>query len=236
MMINQVIRYVPIVNILKNGYLRSGIKILEVGSGSNGIGDYIQFEFVGCDIKFEGKINPNLLPVIGSAELLPFRDNIFDAVVSSDMLEHIENKKRAKVIDELVRISKDLIIIGCPCGKKSESCEQKIALWYQLTRRKYPDWLSEHLENGLPSESEIRSILNEKKLSYHVVNNENTLVHLLVIIFESTPIIGNVLSKLARLFLTILTIKPTIFKFLNFGTPYRKIFTISRRVMNNVDK
>lgn len=230
-MMNQVMRYIPIINILKkHGHLRYGIKILEVGSGPNGIGDYIQFKFVGCDIKFGGKINPNLLPIISSSEQLPFKDNSFEVVVSSDMLEHIDHKKRAKVIDELIRVSKYQIIIGCPCGKKSEGYEQKIALWYQLTRRKHPDWLSEHFENGLPSESEILQIIRKYNLYYSILNNENVVIHMIIIMFESIPIVGEVANKLARLFLIGNNINLYITKLLSFGTPYRKIFVVLKRM------
>jgi hypothetical protein len=200
------------------------VKILEVGSGPNGIGEYIQFNFVGCDIKFDGKINSNLLPVLGSAEKLPFKDNSFDIVLSSDMLEHIENKKRTKVINELIRVSKYLTIIGCPCGKKSQNCEQLLLLWYQLIRRKYPNWLIEHLKNGLPSESEILQVI--QNYHYSVLNNENVFVHMGVIILES--IIGRATNSLAKLLLSS-NLKFLIIELLSFGTPYRKIFIIWKR-------
>ncbi len=54
MTIDQWIRYTPIVGILlKYGYLNKNVKILEVGSGLNGLGEFIPFKFYGIDLKFE---------------------------------------------------------------------------------------------------------------------------------------------------------------------------------------
>lgn len=107
----------------KYEYLNENIKILEVSSGSNGLGDYLPFKFFGLDLKFEGKINSNLIPIVGSVECLPFKDNTFDVVVSSDMLEHIKKRKRPKALNELIRVARERIIIAFPCGKKAENCE-----------------------------------------------------------------------------------------------------------------
>lgn len=233
MMINQVIRYVTIVDILrKHGYKNKKVKILEVGSGSNGLGEYIQFNIIGCDIKFERNVGSNLLPVIGSAGYLPFKSNSFDVVISSDMLGHIKKQKRAKVIDELIRVAKSEVIIGCPCDKKSEDYDRKIVSWYRFIGKKYPNWLLEHIENGSPSETEIIDILNnEKEVTYYIVGNENVFVRIVIIILESIPIIGGMPNRLARLFST--RKFDWAIKLLSFGAPYRKIFVISKKRRNH---
>jgi hypothetical protein len=201
------------------------MKILEVGSGPNGIGEYISNFFVGCDIKFDGRINPKMLPVVGSATNLPFRDESFDIVLSIDMLEHIKRAERAEVINELIRVSKRLTIIACPCGRKSQKCEQKILLWYQFIRRKYPDWLIEHVKNGLPSENEILQVIQKRR--YLILNNENVFVHACVIMIES--LIAKVTNKLAELLLSLsINFKSPITRLLSLGEPYRKIFIIWR--------
>lgn len=226
-------RYIPVMNILKKYSYLNLKKILEVGSGANGLGDYISFDFIGCDVKFEGKINPKLHPILCSAESLPFKDNSFEVVISLDMLEHIKDRKD-KVVNELIRVAKERIIIAFPCGEKSKRCDQMIALWYKLIYRKYPNWLSEHLENELPSENQIQRILNNKrKISYYVLNNENIFVHLAIIIFESIPLMGGYISsKLGKLFSTKFG---WIINHLHFGTPYRKIFVISKKASENND-
>ncbi len=144
------------------------------------------------------------------------------------MLEHIEKEKRPKALNELIRVGKERIIIACSCGEKSEKCEQNIALWFRFIHRMYPAWLSEHFENGLPSEDEILAVLNKKKIAdYYVMNNENIFIHLIIMIFESIPLISGLFNRILKLFLN----KKAIFiiKLLSIGTPYRKIFIISKR-------
>ena len=116
-MINQAIRYIPIKKHIEkiqgNIYnTTNNPRILEIGSGCNGIGEYISTQFIGCDVSFNKKINVNLVPLKCSGEYLPFKDNTFELIISSDMLEHIESKKRTQVINEMVRVSKEKIIIA----------------------------------------------------------------------------------------------------------------------------
>jgi hypothetical protein len=228
MMINQAMRYLLIMDILRKRISKRKVEILEVGSGSRGLGDYVRFELVGCDLRFEGKIASNLLPIIGSAEHLPFRDNSFDVVVSSDMLEHIERQKRETVVHELLRVAKEEVIIACPCGKNSEDCERKIALLCKLICRRYPDWLIDHFKKGLPSEKGILHILmsDEKVEHFCVLDNENIAIHQIVIILESIPFIGLLSNIIAKL-LSVTKKGPAVIKLFNFGMSYRKIFVIS---------
>jgi len=203
------------------------VKFLEVGSGTRGLSDYVQFEFVACDVKFEGKINSNLLPVIGSSECLPFKDNSFNVVLSSDMLEHIEKRKRETVVNEILRVAKEKAVVACPCDKKSEECERKTARFFKLLCLGYPDWLVDHLRNGLPSEEEILRMLRSNKKVGHfcVLDNENIVVHQTIIILGSIPLLGRMLNGLAKLF-SAGGKNGSIINFFNFGTSYRKMFIV----------
>ena len=222
-MIDQAIRYIPIVDIIESGKFS---RILDVGSGSHGCGDYIPLNFVGCDIKFRGVTSQKLVPVIGSSEHLPFKSSAFEIVVSCDTLEHIENQERERVIQELVRVASEKIIIACPCNTDAANCDRKIASWYKFVHRKYPDWLLEHLKNEMPSEKQISQILAKSHLDFHIIDNENNTIHLIIVALLSIPIISMISAKLVKWCSTKLSF---ITKCLNFGTPYRKIFVISKK-------
>ncbi len=60
---------------------------------------------------------------------LPFEDNSFDIVVSTEVIEHILNPK--KVVDEMVRVSKYLSFITTPVGNSYYSSDH-IQHWYTL--------------------------------------------------------------------------------------------------------
>ena len=77
-------------------------RILEVGSGPNGLGKFMAVRFVGCDENFPWAPGPHVVPVVGSALRVPFRDAAFETVLSMDMPEHIAPDQRARAVAEMV--------------------------------------------------------------------------------------------------------------------------------------
>ncbi len=76
-----------------------------------------QASLYGLDVS-HGRINttkenvPSTFLLRGDVHFLPFPNNIFDLVICSELLEHVEYY--TKMIDELIRISKGYIIISVP--------------------------------------------------------------------------------------------------------------------------
>lgn len=248
-MLNQLIRYLPaLASIKKNNYK----KVLEVGSGSKGIGKYITIPFVGCDISYADynirdlPIENNLIPVKGSAEDLPLKDNSFEIVISLDMLEHTRKNSRENIIKELVRVTSKHVFLAFPCGKKSLEYDRKLYSHYKSNNKKVPPWLIEHLKDGFISDNEIIGILNKNNFSFTVRGNENVLIHYFIMILESLPRIEYYLTRIANLIgqqyyskenklsfepcLIRVVFYPFIFfaSLLNLGSTYRKIFIISK--------
>ncbi len=90
---------------------------------------------------------------------LPFGDRSFDAAVSLDVLEHIPAAARARHITELVRVARRCVIVCCPLGSPGHiAAEAELATEYAETTGERHRYLDEHLETGLPSEEELRSL------------------------------------------------------------------------------
>lgn len=100
---------------------KNGDLILDVGTGSGyfifemmGKYPYVRTQFVGLDVSREHvrwlayrrkkENRRNILAVVGDAIRLPFKDNTFDIVTCTEMLEHIYDPKKA--IDEIARVLK----------------------------------------------------------------------------------------------------------------------------------
>ena len=90
---------------------------------------------------------------------IPYPDDAFDAVVSLDVLEHIERDSRAPHLSELARVAARRVILCCPLGTPEHvEAERELAAWYRQTTGSPHRFLEEHLERGLPTESEIEEL------------------------------------------------------------------------------
>ena len=159
------IRYLPIVRKVKSQ--KSKVKsILEVGAGWLGISPYLGQEVIGLDEDFEAKKFPLLTQKKGSILNIPFRNDSFDNVICVDVLEHLSKETRQTAINELLRIAKNGIYLGVPCGKDSLSQDREIDKRYRLVFDHSFSFLQQHLKFGLPEEEEISEKLNKAAAKY----------------------------------------------------------------------
>jgi SAM-dependent methyltransferase len=88
---------------------------------------------------------------------LPFRDGVFDATTSLDVLEHVPAPMRKGFVAEQLRVSGGRTVLCCPLGSPEHvAAEAEIHAWYRdLTGEDHP-WLVEHAENGLPTLAELQ--------------------------------------------------------------------------------
>lgn len=212
-------------DILKLANPCAGDRVLEVGSGSSGIGEFYSGSFVGLDLKFDNPIRTMDL-VRGSATRLPFADGAFDVVISSDMIEHLPAHDRSAAIRELIRVSRGRVVVACPQGRAAHLSDVLLASIYRLRRRTPPDWLQEHLANGLPERSHMEAVVRESGNPYAVYRNESVLLHQSVMIAGVLPILGRCLPPFAARLraLSIVLLKVTR----EMGPAYRNIFLIQR--------
>jgi SAM-dependent methyltransferase len=231
-MINQLVRYLPVLDRLRRSPRG---KILEIGSGSQGIGVYLKSPYCGVDIDFKDylenrqPLNPRMNPVVADACRLPFRDKAFEFTVCMDMLEHVGEAFRGEVVDEILRVTSAIAVIGCPCGEKALEADRRLMEHYLLRRMDPPGWLSEHLRNGFPGEKFFREILSGRGVDFEISDNETLEFHYWLSLAETTPIAAVFLSFFDRLFAMLvrrergLAVEMKMLSFLNASEGYRKI-------------
>ena len=122
-MINRAVRYLPILKLLQAESLPRQ-SILEVGSGPQGMGEYYPRCFVGCDVTFEARPKHPMVPVVASALQLPFENSSFDAVIASDVLEHVPPQQRRDLVRETLRVARKIVLIVSASGVPSSSCNR----------------------------------------------------------------------------------------------------------------
>ncbi|MBI2621822.1 MAG: class I SAM-dependent methyltransferase [Candidatus Levybacteria bacterium] len=121
----------PVGKLFLNNFLNSVVKtirplninsVLDVGCGEGFTLARLQKEKIGKEyegIEYDGeaielgkKLYPRLTIKKGDIYKLPYKDNFFDLVVCTEVLEHLENPKKA--YKELIRVSHKYILLSVP--------------------------------------------------------------------------------------------------------------------------
>jgi len=149
-LLNWAVRYFPILRVLKRHAVGEG-RILEVGSGCFGLAHFYRGQVVGCDLSFPYPTQDNLLPVRCSGARLPFADSSFEAVVASDVLEHIPPELRRQVISEALRVTRKLAVFAFPCGGDAHALDEGFLQFHLKHGIPPPPWLQEHVQYAFPA-------------------------------------------------------------------------------------
>jgi hypothetical protein len=220
--LNWAARYYPIIRILKaHGLFDSG-SLLEIGSGSIGIGRFRKVSFVGCDISFPSEPQWPMTPMIASAAQLPCKDHEFDVVLASDVLEHIPPDLRKTVIEEALRVSRKLVIFGFPCGQLAWESDRSLLAAYVQAKRTPPSWLTEHMEAPFP-EADLFKELDGWEIQQ--LGNESINFHSWLMRREMSSIFVRVSSIGMRIAPSLLE---TLLQKADRDPCYRQIFALSR--------
>lgn len=93
----------------------------------------------------------------------PFRDGEFDVVVCCDVLEHIKDERKSGAVLEMLRLSRDLVILTAPFETKEVREAERLAneFFRKYTHKDHP-WLKEHFLVKLPETGRIESLLKKK--------------------------------------------------------------------------
>jgi ubiquinone/menaquinone biosynthesis C-methylase UbiE len=92
--------------------------VLDVGVGHSGVFDFWFWESRNLQLKacvdiyyFRSDIPNSWLKVKADGCALPFRDNSFDVVMSTETLEHVPPERQEQFLDELYRVSSRLVFV-----------------------------------------------------------------------------------------------------------------------------
>jgi glycosyltransferase involved in cell wall biosynthesis/SAM-dependent methyltransferase len=102
--------------------------------------------------------------VQGDGTQLPFKDQIFDVVVTSDVYEHIPAQKRKKFLENLLRVVKPdgFVILGAPFySEKNVLAENILYEYIRKVIHAEQAQLKEHIKNQLPNADELKDFLNQ---------------------------------------------------------------------------
>lgn len=222
------LRYLPIVARLKQSGLGT---VLEVGSGSLGIAPYLNWNITGLDEDFSGPKHPKMTYVKSTGENIPFADLSFDYVISVDTFEHVPKDSRSKIIAQMMRVAKKMIIIAAPMGELSQKQDEQLAGNYLKKFGQEFPFLSEHKKYKLPEVEDIKDAiieqakLNKTSVEIQIFGNENMTVRKFLMEGWMTKnlLVNIFFRKILLLFLP-------IYQFFDTEPYYRSVFfvTISR--------
>lgn len=114
-------------------------------------------------------------PVRCSGHQLPFKDGAFDAVVVSDVMEHVPPRQRQEVVAEVLRVARKLVVFGYPCGQAAFELDQKLYRDYQSRNLSPPAWLEEHMLHPFPDADLLAELPTGWKKE--VIPNESLRFH-----------------------------------------------------------
>ena len=127
-------------------------RVLDVGDTAGHLHTFDpDLDVVGIDVQLEAERLPGTPVALADGTRLPFPDGTFDAVVSSDVLEHVAPSGRSAFISELRRVSRDLVVVAAPFDTPGVAGVEELVRRYALTAlgADQPQ-LEEHRLNGLP--------------------------------------------------------------------------------------
>ena len=184
-MLSWAIRYRPIVDELRR--LQPSY-VLEVGSGPEGLSLMWSGRVIGTDLSF--KRRPLHWPAVASGLSLPMADRSVPVVVSCDMLEHIPPSLRQRAVGEMARVADQHILLVFPSGQAASAIYQR--LLHDMAPE-IPSWLTEHIENGLPDATLVRTWLEDQGWTTSIRWYESAETHRKMVLWEQRGL-GKLLS------------------------------------------
>ncbi len=211
------------------------LKVLDVGGHPGIIRDFLVdddatiVDILPCDV-------PNYIQTDGAK--LPFEDESFDFVCSLDALEHVPPGNRKKFLSEMMRVSKDYVVLICPFYNENIKLAEEITYeFYNKTFSAPLTVLGEHLQHGLPELEEVKKIFKEQKLEPIVIPSGylfNWLpLQIAKIYVQSLPDAEQLNAMIDRFYNT------NYYELDHKEPSYRKVFVASKKsksILNKIDK
>jgi O-antigen biosynthesis protein len=146
-------------------------RVLDVGGQGNLMQKFLPSDDVFYLDPFVNSRDENFIKGDGCA--IPLKDESFDWVVSTDVLEHIPKEKREDFLNENFRVAKLGVLLAAPFDSKEvRQAEINANENYKiLSGGEDYSWLKEHIENGLPSEKQVEDFAKNKNVEFSQYSN-----------------------------------------------------------------
>lgn len=204
-------------------------KVLDVGGRGNLMREFLYQDKVFYLDPFVDTKDSNYIQ--GDGCQIPLKNESCDWVVSADVFEHVEAKKREIFVKENIRVAKAGVILAAPFHSESVKKAEKNANenFKVLTGGKNHKWLKEHLDMDLPIEKELEVFFNKNNLNFLKFNN-NSLFLWQILICVNFLCFDNYLEKpIASLEKLNYFYNSVVFPLDNSENSYRKIYLIKKK-------
>lgn len=166
-------RYLLLAGILESYRHHHGgkkLKVLDVGGSGSMMEAFADVDLTIIDVLPNTENRDNYIQ--GSALTTPFADSAFDAVISCDVLEHIDANDRATFLKESARVSKDLLVVAAPFNLPGvRKAEISANDYYKKMTGRDHRWLLEHLLDELPNLKKTEMIMENQGLEVDHFSN-----------------------------------------------------------------
>jgi hypothetical protein len=168
-------RYGAIVGALRATLGKGHLRVLDVGDPSGYLTVFDDDLSVVCaDLSIVDAPLPGAARLAGDGTALPFADRSFDAVVSSDALEHVPDDVREPFLVELARVAARAVVVAAPFATEGVAGAEALARRYVLlVTGEEQDQLEEHAQRGLPHLDRAVGVLRACGLDVAVEGNGN---------------------------------------------------------------
>ena len=161
-------RYKTASFIIEQNRTDSILKVLEIGANEHKNlekflpTDEIQY----LDIQLSDLLKNDKQYILADATNMPeIETDSFDVVIALDVFEHIPKNLRNDFLDELNRVSKNIVVLASPYDELGvNKAEVRVNAYFKTKYGIDYSWLDEHISNGLPNLDETLKYLNDKKL------------------------------------------------------------------------
>lgn len=169
------VRLYPVARTIREADPARRWSVLDIGSGGAGLRAFLPGRSVmGLDLSLVPGSRPTAPFALGNAAALPFRERTWDVVACVDVLEHIDVESRAAVVKELVRVSRQLVILAFPSGPGATLADQTMARDLEGSGADVPQWLREHQLHPLPGWESVEGILRDSSQIRTVAHVDTT--------------------------------------------------------------
>ncbi len=157
------LRYDAVLRLLADHW-QPDLRVLEVGSGSGGVTEFLAHPVTGVDPAFERTAERTtqwLDRRPGRATALPVADGSFDAVLCLEVLEHLPGDEREPALREMLRALRPggRLIVTFPADETALELDRWLDSAYRARHGEPHPWVAEHLAAGLPRSGDVRAAL-----------------------------------------------------------------------------